>query len=90
MYRHNVNSGVAQIKHVVLTRTMTLMMTLMMTMMTMGCNCTPRQFRQWANSPDTAVSKQILLIRLSVFIGRNLDFAVILTAYGSHLEIQND
>ena len=49
-----------------------------------------RQFRQWVNSPDTAVSKRILLIQLSIFIGRNLHFAVIFTAYGRHLEIQND
>ena len=44
MYRHKVNSRVAEIKHVMrvmmtltkkLTRTMTMMMTLMMTMMTM-------------------------------------------------------
>ena len=50
MYRHNiVNSGVAQIKHVMrvmmtltkkLTRTMTMMMTMMMTMTTMDCSCT--------------------------------------------------
>ena len=49
------------------------------------------QCRQWVNSPDTAVSKRILLIQLSIFIGGNWQFAVILKyAYGSHLEIQNN
>ena len=97
MYRHNVNSGAAQIKHVMrvmmtltkkLTRTM--MMTLMMTMMTVIAHYISRQFRRWVNSPDTAVSKRIWLIWLNIFIGRNLHFAVILSAYGSHLDIQND